>query len=88
MIIYRDDGTEFMGGHFDFFGDVSHHDSPLVEPEETAKRNLLRAVMQKHGFNPYSQEWWHYTLAGEPYPDTYFDFDIVWPSSIIEYNNG
>jgi D-alanyl-D-alanine dipeptidase len=33
--------------------------------------------MQKHGFNPYSKEWWHYTLAGEPFPSTYFDFDVV-----------
>lgn len=30
VILYRDDGTEFMGGHFDFFGEVSHHDTPLV----------------------------------------------------------
>jgi hypothetical protein len=30
--------------------------------------------MKKHGFNDYEYEWWHYTLANEPYPDTYFDF--------------
>jgi hypothetical protein len=29
-IVYRDDGTEFMGAHFDFFGEASHHDTPLI----------------------------------------------------------
>jgi D-alanyl-D-alanine dipeptidase len=29
------------------------------------------------GFRPYDCEWWHYTLADEPYPDTYFDFPIL-----------
>ena len=22
------------------------------------------------------EEWWHFTLANEPYPDTYFDFPV------------
>jgi D-alanyl-D-alanine dipeptidase len=33
--------------------------------------------MQKHGFKPYEKEWWHYTLVSEPFPNTYFDFDVV-----------
>jgi D-alanyl-D-alanine dipeptidase len=33
--------------------------------------------MQAHGFNDYFSEWWHFVLADEPYPDTYFDFQIV-----------
>ncbi len=33
-------------------------------------------MMKKNGFRPYANEWWHYTLENEPYPDTYFDFDI------------
>ena len=32
--------------------------------------------MQSQGFVNYSEEWWHYTLQGEPFPDTYFDFPI------------
>jgi D-alanyl-D-alanine dipeptidase len=32
--------------------------------------------MLRHGFNPYANEWWHYTLADEPFPETYFDFDV------------
>ena len=37
---------------------------------------VLKALMEKHGFVNYDQEWWHYTLKNEPYPDTYFDFVI------------
>ena len=65
-----------MGGSWDFFGDVSHHDSPLVDSKATANRELLRQTMLRHGFSPYANEWWHYTLKNEPYPDTYFDFDV------------
>ena len=65
-----------MGSGWDFFGDISHHDSPLVDAQATANRNLLRDVMIKHGFRPAVTEWWHYTLADEPFPYTYFDFDV------------
>lgn len=65
-----------MGSPWDFFGAISNHDSPLVTPEQTARRNKLRDLMKKHGFKEYAQEWWHYTLANEPFPDIYFDWDI------------
>ncbi|MGH6653973.1 MAG: M15 family metallopeptidase, partial [Actinocrinis sp.] len=29
------------------------------------------------GLVRYHNEWWHYTLKDEPYPDTYFDFSIA-----------
>jgi D-alanyl-D-alanine dipeptidase len=35
--------------------------------------------MLSNGFKPYDKEWWHFTLAKEPYPDTYFDFLISTP---------
>ena len=76
-IVNLESGEELdMGSPWDFFGEISHHDSPLVSEEATANRNLLRDVMVKYGFRPYANEWWHYTLADEPFPDTYFDFDI------------
>jgi len=28
------------------------------------------------GFNIYPEEWWHYTLKNEPYPNEYFDFEV------------
>jgi D-alanyl-D-alanine dipeptidase len=32
--------------------------------------------MQRHGFAPYAPEWWHFTLAAEPYLDSYFDTPV------------
>ena len=29
--------------------------------------------MIRAGFVPYAQEWWHFTLRVEPFPDTSFD---------------
>ena len=63
-----------MGSGYDFFGPISWPDSPAVSPQQRANRALLHNVMTAHGFNHYPQEWWHFTLADEPYPDTYFDF--------------
>lgn len=65
-----------MGSGFDFFGEISHHDTHLVTHQQRQNRELLKDVMVRYGFIPYPEEWWHYTLAAEPYPDTYFDFPI------------
>jgi D-alanyl-D-alanine dipeptidase len=32
--------------------------------------------MRRRGFRPYAKEWWHFTLAREPFPATYFDFPV------------
>ena len=66
-----------MGTAFDFMGEESHHGSPLVTKAAQRSREVLRGIMLRSGFRDYEGEWWHYTLAGEPYPDTYFDFDIT-----------
>ncbi len=39
-------------------------------------RMILRQAMMRRGFKPVHEEWWHFTLIGEPYPDTYFDFPV------------
>ena len=65
-----------MGGTFDFFGELSHPDYTDITEEQYAMRMLLREVMMKHGFRPLEEEWWHFTLDNEPYPDTYFTFPI------------
>jgi D-alanyl-D-alanine dipeptidase len=44
---------------------------------ERKNRDLLRDVMERHGFKNYDKEWWHFTLANEPFPDTIFDFPIL-----------
>ncbi|MDG0812517.1 M15 family metallopeptidase [Cohnella rhizosphaerae] len=65
-----------MGGSFDFLGPVSAHGAKLANAAQTANRNLLKKAMEKRGFKAYDKEWWHYTLAKEPYPKTYFNFDV------------
>lgn len=74
VIPFLDDNTQDMGASFDLFHEASHHDSPLVDGQIQEKRNLLRGIMEQHGFKAYKCEWWHYTLEKEPYPETYFDF--------------
>lgn len=65
-----------MGSPYDFFGPISWPASQAVSPAARANRLLLRAVMLQNGFKPYAQEWWHFTLASEPYPQTYFDIPL------------
>jgi zinc D-Ala-D-Ala dipeptidase len=66
-----------MGGNHDLMDPVSHHGASGIRPVEARNRRYLRAIMEHSGFRPYDREWWHYTLADEPYPDTYFDFPIT-----------
>ena len=61
-----------MGGTFDWFGEESHPDYRGITDEQYAHRMILRTAMLSHGFKPLDSEWWHFTLADEPYPDTYF----------------
>ena len=65
-----------MGSGYDFFGDISHHNTDKITKEQKANRSLLKRIMIKNGFRPYQEEWWHYTLRNEPYPETYFDFPV------------
>ncbi len=65
-----------MGSPFDLFDVRSHGDSTLVSELGQANRKMLADLMIKHGFRPYAEEWWHFTIDPEPHPDTYFDFPI------------
>ena len=65
-----------MGGPFDFFGALSHPDYRGVTDEQYENRMLLQRVMMRCGFLPLDNEWWHFMLADEPYPDTYFSFPV------------
>ena len=48
-----------------------------ITPEQFANRMILRRAMLRHGFKPLDSEWWHFTLADEPFKDTYFNFPVV-----------
>lgn len=65
-----------MGTPFDFFSPFSAPSDARVSEEARANRKLLADAMRKAGFVPYAKEWWHFTLANEPFPHTYFDFVV------------
>jgi zinc D-Ala-D-Ala dipeptidase len=77
LTLAHTDGSELeMGTPFDFFSPRSWPSSPSVSPEAKENRALFAAAMRRRGFRPYPREWWHFTLAHEPFPDTYFDFPV------------
>ena len=65
-----------MGSPYDFFDSVSWPASEQVSASARSHRLLLRSILVAQGFRPYDQEWWHFTLNDEPFPDTYFDFPL------------
>ncbi|CAM1348664.1 M15 family metallopeptidase [Tenacibaculum ascidiaceicola] len=76
-IIHLETGKELdMGSPYDFFGISSHITYENLTKQQKKNRQLLQKVMRKHGFRSYSKEWWHFTLRGEPFPKTFFDFPV------------
>ena len=77
-----------MGGTFDWFGRESHPGcggnpqtqtyipNDTISAQQFANRMILRKAMMRHGFKPLGEEWWHFTLKNEPYPNTYFTFPV------------
>jgi len=76
-IVDLETGKELdMGTPYDYFGKASwllHED---LTKDQKANRMLLHKIMLKHGFRHYPQEWWHFTLRGEPFKNQYFDFPV------------
>ncbi|OGW37193.1 MAG: D-alanyl-D-alanine dipeptidase [Nitrospirae bacterium RBG_13_39_12] len=72
---FKDNSID-MGTGFDCFHELSHTVSRKIDLQQRINRLLLKTLMEKHGFENYSREWWHFTLKNEPFPDTYFDFAI------------
>ncbi len=65
-----------MGSSYDFFGATSDVFHKNLSNKQEKNRMLLRNIMIKNGFKPYDNEWWHFTLVDEPFPNTYFNFDV------------
>jgi D-alanyl-D-alanine dipeptidase len=65
-----------MGSAYDFFGIRSHPMYQNISDKQKKNRMLLRKMMLANGFKPYENEWWHFTLRKEPFPDTYFKFPV------------
>ena len=55
--------------HFEFY-DIRQ------ENYEKNNRKFIRDIMESEGFKVLDEEWWHFTLKNEPYPEQYFDFEI------------
>ncbi|MEV7091718.1 M15 family metallopeptidase [Amycolatopsis sp. NPDC051045] len=70
------DNTVDMGTGYDCFDPLAHTDNPAITGSARQHRDLLRSTMSAAGFRNLPEEWWHYTLDDEPFPDTYFDFPV------------
>jgi D-alanyl-D-alanine dipeptidase len=51
-----------MGTEFDYFGNKAHHAYPYFPKHVLENRQLLKSVMESHGFWSITSEWWHYNL--------------------------
>lgn len=77
LTLIKTDGSYVdMGGAFDLFSEISHPDYKKLTRIQKKNRKILYNAMIKAGFEGIDSEWWHFTLRNEPFPDTYFDFDV------------
>ncbi|WP_111605161.1 M15 family metallopeptidase [Streptomyces sp. Amel2xB2] len=70
------DNSLDMGTGFDCFDTLSHTADPRIKGEQRANRMLLKGTLEKAGFTNLPEEWWHFTLTDETFPETYFDFPV------------
>jgi D-alanyl-D-alanine dipeptidase len=54
----------------------AHTLHPAITGRPHRNRLRLKRVLQKAGFDDYANEWWHFTLRNEPYPESYFNFPV------------
>jgi D-alanyl-D-alanine dipeptidase len=73
---FADNGVN-MGTGYDCIDPRAHTFDARIKGRAHRNRLRLRRAMDKAGFAPYDNEWWHFTLRGEPYPETYFDFAVA-----------
>ena len=75
---FNDDNTVDCGTSFDLMDPASWSKNNTLGLSEEQKNNrqLIKDVMESVEFKILDDEWWHFTLKNEPFPKTYFDFDI------------
>ncbi|CDX50332.1 D-Ala-D-Ala dipeptidase [Mesorhizobium plurifarium] len=72
------DGGELdFGTGFDCFDPMSETAHRPLPAEAAANRKMLLTAMRAAGFRNYAREWWHFTLAKEPFPKQRFDFPVT-----------
>lgn len=70
------DNSIDMGTGFDCLDPNAHFTANTITLVAKHNRSMLREIMEKYGFAPYINEWWHFTLANEPFPEQYFNFEV------------
>jgi D-alanyl-D-alanine dipeptidase len=75
---FNNDNTIDCGTSFDLMDPASWSFNNKYDFTEEQKNNrkFIRDIMESEGFKVLDEEWWHFTLKNEPYPDQYFDFEI------------
>jgi zinc D-Ala-D-Ala dipeptidase len=71
------DNTVDMGTGYDCFDTLAHTVDRRIQGRARGNRLRLKRAMDRAGFDNYENEWWHYTLRDEPYPDRFFDFPVA-----------
>lgn len=66
-----------FGTGFDCLDPKSRTAFAPLAPEAVKSRKLLVDAMSAAGFKNYKNEWWHFTLTGEPFSKQRFDFAVT-----------
>jgi zinc D-Ala-D-Ala dipeptidase len=72
---FRDNSVD-MGTGYDCFDTLAHTRDPRIKGRARSNRRLLVRTLDRAGFDNYANEWWHFTLRDEPFPERYFDFPV------------
>ena len=72
---FRDNSID-MGTGYDCFDPLSHTFNGRVGGVQRRNRLTLKHLLERQGFKHLPEEWWHFTLRTEPFPDTFFDFPV------------
>jgi len=73
---FADNGVN-MGTGYDCIDPRAHTSDPRIKGRPHRNRMRLKRALERRGFEPYANEWWHFTLRDEPYPEKYFDFPVA-----------
>jgi zinc D-Ala-D-Ala dipeptidase len=62
-LVDAETGVEIdMGTAFDDFTEAASHGYTNLSESVKKNRNILKSLMEKHGFKAFESEWWHYSF--------------------------
>jgi D-alanyl-D-alanine dipeptidase len=71
------DNSVNMGTGYDCIDPRAHTLQPSITGRPRRNRLLLKRTLERDGFDDYANEWWHFTLRDEPFPNSYFNFPVA-----------